>query len=92
MPNLDRTPNAQAIDTTLNIDTNQQLIVVEQRNDRFALKPDVVRLPWHAVKVLAAQLTLIEAGMMQVDSSGVAGQGGGSPQDASAARPALRVN
>lgn len=91
MPNIDRTPNAQAIDTALNIDTNQKLIVVEQRNDRFALKPDTVRLPFDAVKVLAAQITLIEAGMMSV-GPGVAGQGEGSTQDASAARPAIRVN
>jgi hypothetical protein len=86
---VDNTPNTKAIDTQLGIDPQAKLITVQQRNDRFAIKPDTVQLPFDVIKVLAAQVTLIEAGMMAVAPSGVVGEGQGNTADAGAARSSM---
>lgn len=84
MGKIDNTPDANAIDTTVHIDAPKRVITIDQKNDRFALRPDRVTMPFDALKVLAAQCTLIDAGMLQVGS--VPGQGEGTTGDADAAR------
>ena len=85
MGKIDNTPDANAIDTTVNIDTPKRVVTISQRNDRFALRPDSVTFPFDALKVLAAQVTLIDAGMLQVGP--VADGGGeGNTSGADAAR------
>lgn len=77
----------------ITIDPTKRLVIIEQRTNRFALKPDTVTVPFDFLKVLAAQVTLVDAGMIQVGpASSVVGQGEGNTADAGAARSPLRVN
>lgn len=68
MGKIDNTPDPNALETTVNIDTPKREVTITQRSDRFAIRPDTVRFPFDALKVLAAQCTLIDAGMLQVGS------------------------
>lgn len=75
MDKIDNTPNPNAIETTVNINVPQRVVEITQRNDRFALKPDKVTFPFDGLKILAAQVVLIDAGMMQVAPAGTGGEG-----------------
>lgn len=70
MTKIDNTPDHNAIETTVNLDAEKREVQITQRADRFAIKPDTVRFPFDALKVLAAQATLIDAGMLKVGPVG----------------------
>lgn len=75
MDKIDNTPDPKAIDTHVTIDQPKRIVSISQRTDRFALRPDVVTFPFDALKTLAAQVTLIDAGMLAVAPAGTT-QGG----------------
>ncbi len=45
----------------LEVDQRTQTVTIRQRQP-LAITPDVVRVPWSVVKVLAANIMLLEAG------------------------------
>lgn len=89
---IDATTDPNALDTNVHIDLPNRIITVEQRSDRFALKADTVRLPFDVVRVLGAQVTLADAGLLQATQSGVDVNGEGKTADVDAARSTLRLN
>lgn len=90
MATVDATTHPNAVDTQVNVDPNARVVVIDQRNDRFALKPDRVTLPFDFLKVLVANILLVEAGQVpQVGGPpGVVGKGGEQPAGGEA-RPVL---
>ena len=59
---------------TITIDQPSRTIIVQQMANQFSLKPDTVKLPFDTLKLLAAQVTLLDAGVMQVVPAGGASQ------------------
>lgn len=91
MATVDATTHPNAVDTQVNVDPNARVVVIDQRNDRFALKADRVTLPFDFLKVLVANILLVEAGQVpQVGGPpGVVGQGGAIQPAGGEARPVL---
>jgi len=91
MATVDKATHPNAVDTQVNVDPNARMVVIDQRNDRFALRADRVQLPFDFLKVLVANILLLEAGQApQVGGPpGVVGQGGGDQPAGDGARPVL---
>lgn len=76
--------------TEIGLDPDRdRVFMVSQVRNRFDIAPNVVKIPFDAVKLMAAQATLADAGMLALTSpgAGVAGNGEGKGTDAGAARP-----
>lgn len=69
-PKVDAATTPEALDTTLNIDTNHDVVEITQRSDRFALHPQRVVIPFQAVVVMAAQIILHKNNVQQAGPNG----------------------